>query len=45
MLVTTATCRISIPASVWIPAATHIPNRFLNDGRQIFVKVSYLFRF
>jgi len=23
----------------------HIPNRFLNDGRQIFVKVSYLFRF
>ncbi|PYT49135.1 MAG: hypothetical protein DMG44_11820 [Acidobacteria bacterium] len=23
----------------------HTPNRFLNDGRQIFVKVSYLFRF
>lgn len=23
----------------------HISNRFLNDGRQIFVKVSYLFRF
>jgi hypothetical protein len=23
----------------------HVPNRFLNDGRQIFVKVSYLFRF
>ena len=23
----------------------HIPNRFLNDGRQIFVKISYLFRF
>jgi len=22
-----------------------VPNRFLNDGRQIFVKVSYLFRF
>jgi hypothetical protein len=22
-----------------------LPNRFLNDGRQIFVKVSYLFRF
>ena len=23
----------------------HVPNRFMNDGRQIFVKVSYLFRF
>src|SRR5206468_6366395 len=23
----------------------HVPNRFMNDGRQIFVKVSDLFRF
>ena len=35
-----------VPASPGVPGSvTHTPHGYINDSRQFFVKVSYLFRF